>query len=369
MRHRISLLALAMLTTLCVRADKGHIWPRPIALSEASQRAILLHNGQEEVLILGIELKARETAEILEFIPFPSEPQVALAEGDPFARIQRLLREKGVQIEPAGTRKGEKAATAVEIRFAAQVGLHDVTVVRINDGKALSGWVTRFFKDKGLGAPENLEPVVRLAEDYLRRGYCYFVFDHVPVQPEPKLVEPLCYRFTSARLYYPLKTSNLVGGTGAVDLVMLLPGSFAFESAWEQERRFWDDLRGLSAARPDGWRLSSSSKVYPAEAREIYPGADAFFKRTKKQYLQVLQFRGGYQFRDDLSLDLAGLVPYADKIPVWQGYGRAPERGFEQYTEDEIKDYCEAKPDSPLCKAWLAGTKNRPEGRSDEKRP
>lgn len=79
----LGVLAVAAAAFIAVpaRADKGHIWPSPVALSETAQKAILLHNRDEEVLILGVELNAEREAEILEFIPFPSEPRVSLVEG------------------------------------------------------------------------------------------------------------------------------------------------------------------------------------------------------------------------------------------------------------------------------------------------
>lgn len=358
MRRWICILAILTLARAGAWADKGHIWPHPVALSESSQKAIILHNRDEEVLILGIELQAQQATEILEFIPFPSEPQVALAKGNPFERVKRLIEAKRLEIESASLVKGGSPNSAVEIRFSEKIGLHDVTVIRINDTQGLADWVNRFFKGKGIATEPDLSKVLPVAEDYLRRGIKYFVFDYVPVQPETRFIDPLVYLFKTEDLYYPLKTSNIVGGKGAVDVIMLLPGSFAFESEPEKEMRFWRNLRNLSATNSGAWRLSSSSKIYPAEAKEIYPEAEAFFRKTKKLYLQVLEFRGDYQFKDDLSLDLASLAPYAYKLPA-RDFG-PPTYHFEKFTTAEIEDYCEAKPDSPLSKMWLAETRKKP---------
>jgi len=337
-------------------ADKGHIWPRPVGLSESSQKAIILHNRDEEILILGVELQAQTKAEILEFIPFPSEPKVTLAEGNPFERAGRLIHAKRLEIEGRHPVKGGAASrAAVEIRFSEKVGLHDVTVIKINDTKGLIEWVNAFFRGKGIEAKPELDRIIPVAEDYLRRGFPYFVFDYVPVQPETKFIEALAYRFKTERLYYPLKTSNIVGGKGAVEAILLLPGSFVFESEPEKEMRFWTKLRALSGTNSDAWRLSSSAKIVPAEAKELYPEAERFFRKTPKLYLQVFEFRGEYRFDDDLLLELGLLAPYAYKLPAMdfgsQGYF------FDKFSTEEIKDYCEAKPDSPMSKLWLAETK------------
>ncbi len=340
-------------------ADKGHIWPHPVGLSETLQKAIILHNRNEEVLILGVELQAETKAEILEFIPFPSEPKVTLAQGNPFEQAGRLLQAKGLEIEGRHPVKGgAQGRAAVEIRFSEKVGLHDVTVVKIHDAKGLTEWVDAFFKAKDIEAKPELDRIIPIAEDYLRRGFSYFVFDYVPVQPETKFIEALTYRFKTERLYYPLKTSNIVGGKGAVEAILLLPGSFVFESEPEKEMRFWTLLRGLSRANPDGWRLSSSAKIIPTEAKSLYPEAERFFRQVPKLYLQVLEFRGDYGFRDDLLLDLNFLAPYAYKLPAMdfgsQGYF------FDKFSSEEIQDYCEAKPESPMSQLWLGETKRSP---------
>jgi hypothetical protein len=81
-------------------ADKGLItWNEGVELSQESQKAIILHNATEEILILGTEMKAKQETEILEFIPFPSEPQVSLAAGNPFEKIGQLISEKGLLFE------------------------------------------------------------------------------------------------------------------------------------------------------------------------------------------------------------------------------------------------------------------------------
>ncbi len=69
------ILAIIVLAGQSAWADKGHIWPRPVGLSEASQKAIIRHNRNEEVLILGVELQARVATEILDSSPPPPSPR------------------------------------------------------------------------------------------------------------------------------------------------------------------------------------------------------------------------------------------------------------------------------------------------------
>lgn len=78
-------------------ADRGPVlWHENVRLIQESQKAIILHNGTEEVLILGTELKASAEIDLLEFIPLPSEPEVGLAKGDPFEAASRLIARRGL---------------------------------------------------------------------------------------------------------------------------------------------------------------------------------------------------------------------------------------------------------------------------------
>jgi len=57
-----------------------------------------------------------------------------------------------------------------------------------------------------------------------------------------------------------LKTSNLIGGTGAVELIFLLPGSI-MDDVWQNTQKTFD------TARQPVIELSSSSKIYRRELR------------------------------------------------------------------------------------------------------
>ncbi|WP_141266193.1 DUF2330 domain-containing protein [Thermodesulfovibrio sp. Kuro-1] len=334
------LFAIYLLILFCpaiLMADKGLFWwTMDAELTQDSQKAIILHNFKEEVLILGTELKANKDTGVLEFIPFPSEPEVSLAKGNPFEEINKLLQKK--RIEFAVFTKGSSSAEPVEIRLSQKIGLHDVTVIKINDINGFNKWVIDFLDKKGIKKIElkALKNFSDVAEDYIKRGIQYFVFDYVEVKNAPRFIEPLIYRFKTDKLYYPLKTSNIIGGVGSVELVLILPGTLGINK---------DEMMEILKIFPYYFRpeLSSSSKVYLRELKPIYEKAEEIFNEKSKIYLQMLRYRGKYEFKDDLNLDISKIAPYARKIERFY-YGYEP-HFLDEFTLDELSDYFEAHPE------------------------
>ncbi|GAB5047369.1 hypothetical protein [Thermodesulfovibrio sp. TK110] len=328
---------LLILSPSLIFVDKGHFWwNRDAEVSEDSQRAIIFHNKKEEVLILGTELKASKKTGVLEFIPFPSEPEVSLAKGSPFEVINKLLRVKRIEFE--ALYKGGASAEPVEIKLSQKIGLHDVTVIKINDINGFNSWVIDFLDKKGIKKIEikALKNFSAIAEDYIKRGIKYFVFDYVEVNNTQQFIEPLIYRFKSDKLYYPLKTSNIIGGVGKVELVLILPGSLGIN---ENERV--KIIEAFPARKPE---LSSSSKVYLKELKPVYEKVEEIFTEKDKIYLQMLRYEGGYEFREDINIDISNIAPYARKIE--RSWGWDNELNFlDNFTLDELNDYFEAHPE------------------------
>jgi len=320
-------------------ADRGHFWWNMNAqVSEDSQKAIIFHNKKEEVLILGTELKATKETGILEFIPFPSEPEVSLAKGNPFEEVNNLLRIKRIEIEVPIYKGGGGGAEPVEIRLSQKIGLHDVTVIKINDINGFNNWVIDFLDKKGIKKIEvkALKNFSATAEDYIKRGIQYFVFDYVEVKKEARFIEPLIYRFKTDRLYYPLKTSNIIGVVGKVELVLILPGTIGIN---EEERK-----KIIETFPKYELSLSSSSKVYLKELKPIYEKVEDIFTEKDKIYLQMLRYEGRYKFGDDLNLDISKIAPYARKIERFY-YGYDYRSFLDDFSIDEINDYYEAHPE------------------------
>ncbi|OPY00938.1 MAG: hypothetical protein A4E61_01823 [Syntrophorhabdus sp. PtaB.Bin184] len=335
MKNILFILSFVLVLVSSAGADRGPVmWHENVSLSQESQKVIILHNGAEEVLILGTELTASAEIDLLEFIPLPSEPEVGLARGNPFEAASRLMRGKGLVFLAGNlaTKGGPGGASTVpvEIRFAEKMGIHDVTVVKINDIEGFSRWLEDFFRKKGIEADmTRFSRVFDTARDYMGRGYSHFVFDVVRVAGRTRFAEPLIYRFRTGSIYYPLKTSNLIGGEGAVEMILVLPGSVT-DGLWQGASRIFD--MGAGAAI----ELSSSSKLDRADVQALYPDG-AFFGPRSRIYMQMLRYRGPYRFKDDFTYDVANLTPYAYRFDnnVWPG---AAKEFTPPFTAEERRD-------------------------------
>ncbi len=340
MKNIVLMLVVVLIAVNTASADRGPVMGQQgVVLTQESQKAIILHNGADEVLILGTELKASGEIDLLEFIPLPSEPKVELAKGDPFKAVSRLISDKGLAflVEEGSAMKGgggDSSTVPVEIRFSKKIGLHDVTAIKINDIGEFSRWVEGFFAGKGIKIDrDRLSDVYGNARDYMSRGYNHFVFDYVKVTDRTRFVEPLMYRFRTQRIYYPLKTSNLIGGKGAVEMVLVVPGSVT-DDIWQDVNKVFPLGGGA------GIELSSSSKLLRREAQIIYPARE-FFGRGSKIYMQVFRYRGPYTFKDDFTYDIARLVPYAYRFESTRWHGQAKDF-TPPFTAREVRDLREA---------------------------
>jgi hypothetical protein len=244
-----------------------------VELSETSQKAIILYNGQEEILILGTDIQATKTAPAIRFIPLPAEPSISLAAPDCFAKVMSLTKKYDLkylhQMRGSTTYRG-----SVELKFHRKLGAHDITVVKIVNTTDFRKWVNDFFKKKNATVQEKYPQIEAVVADYVQRGLNYFVFDYVELSKEIQSIEPVMYKFKSPYIYYPLKTSNIFGGKGEIDLITLAP---------KVRNEFFIGLRPFL--------ISTSAKISIAEAQELYAEAKLFFQE-KPIILQAIKYRG-----------------------------------------------------------------------------
>jgi hypothetical protein len=199
--------------------------PMDVVVFEPGQRAIILWNGVEEILFLSTEIRTSEPISILEVIPFPSEPEVSLGDFETFQRMQRLLIEKTMWRVAAGGGVANAAppASAVEITFHEKMGAHDIAVLHVLDKAGFLRWVDEFMQAKDAINAKVDPEFARIIENYVDRGFTWFVFDAIQAADQLQSREPIEYRFKSDSVYYPLEISSRETGKTNIDLLLLTP--------------------------------------------------------------------------------------------------------------------------------------------------
>lgn len=354
--------------SLNARADMGRVYVSldPVAVSEDSQKAIILHNLEEEVLILGTDLKASKKTGVIRFIPFPAKPSVALAPAGAFEKAADMIRKYGLKYQTLTYTKGGPAAPkteGVELLLNKKLGAHDMTVIKVNEVQQFRQWVNRYFKSKGLPAKDTYPEEEAVVHDYVKRGLVYFVLDYVEIDSVVRFIEPVAYRFKSKELYYPLKTSNTFGGQGSIELIIISPFTLCFPG-----NEPLDPYSGAlyreehpEAQRPYGQRplclnlpvkASTSALVLKKEndLDALYPGGEEFFK-DKKAYIQVVSYTGKYFFEHDIFVDVSTGLPREQGVYEAERNGRFGD-AFDSL-DDPAGKPCLLKPERGPCKAMF----------------
>ncbi|NLH79662.1 MAG: DUF2330 domain-containing protein [Phyllobacteriaceae bacterium] len=350
-------------------ADMGRIVVSgsPAKVEESSQKALILHDRREEVLILGTEIGSTAAQPILRFIPFPSEPKVSLAPPDTFDRVAAMLAKYRLRFATRWMTKGGAATRerGVEIVSAERLGSHDVTVLRVRDIAAFRTWIDDYVRSHGLPAAAAYPREEAIVADYVARGFDHFVLDRVDLGAKPRFVEPLAFRFESSDLYYPLLTSNSFGGEGAIELFVVAPVTLCRPGSNDPSGAFRGEDFDLAATPARGRCLgldakASTSARLPAEEADlssIFPEWRAFFG-AEPIFLQAIRRVGPYRFEADVRAPLVGeakaLEPekptdrpfpgLGDLVPP-PACGVKPERGpckaaFEAWAFDSATGVC-----------------------------
>ena len=350
---------------LNAHADMGRVYVsnEPVTVSENAQKAVILHNYEEEVLVLGTDLKATKKTGIIRFIPFPSEPTVSLAPDGAFDRAAAMVKKYGLRYQYFTYTKGGSSTSeteGVEILMNKKLGAHDMTVIKVNRVSTFRKWVNDYFKSRKLPLRKEYPEEEAVVADYVKRGLVYFALDFVEVSSEPRFIEPVAYRFKSKELYYPLKTSNTFGGQGSIVLIIISPVTLCFPG-----NEVFDPYSGAlyKETRPEAQRpysqkplclnlpvKASTSALLVKEGKNldgIYPGGEAFFRDTRA-FIQVVSYTGEYFFKDDIFVDISTGPKHEvgpakeDEDDRWGGAFKS--------LDPQKNRRCDLKPDPGPCK-------------------
>lgn len=180
--------------------------PSIISVSEPAQRAIILWNGQEEILFLSTDLSHSTSGVMSEVIPFPSEPSAKLGNLEVFWSLSRLGSRHGVSLTDLIPRAPTGSLTNIAIG----------TTAAMKD----RFWGTDSAR---LFTKSDLDYGRTLVQKIQARDYGWVAYDDVGLQEYLQSFPPVEYRFASSRVFYPMEISVNNHGFTQIDLVIITP--------------------------------------------------------------------------------------------------------------------------------------------------
>ena len=253
------------------------------------QKAMIVWNGEIEMLYLTTDLNVRggfrtdlSDLKAVEIMPLPSMPDIKLADEKTFKRLNELLREKRARMSFYGLERSQKEGgglgvgedenvPGVYVEFHSMVGIHNITVVRVENTDGFMIWLERYFREiKGdnYTIPEGLSERI---QHYLNYDINYFSLDIVDLSTQyyyaTMSVPPVVYTFNTTKLYYPMYIS--AGG-----------------DTWGEVRLFiiTDQELSLDKIERHGFNVDDVLPLSREELREINETAA---KLTLRRYLQI----------------------------------------------------------------------------------
>ncbi len=200
-------------------ADRGLVPLIPSAIEEPGQNVIVAWNGEEEVLVLSTTVKASRNTTVLEILPLPSEPEIKMGDEEMFKALTEIANRKIIK-------SGLARSTGVHVVLKAKLGPHNITVVRAESSDELVEFIRSYIDQIGpYSKLHNLDYHINqtILQDYISRGYGYFVLDTIKVGGSKDIV-PIIYRFSTDKLYYPLKITSTLNSTTFIRMFILAPG-------------------------------------------------------------------------------------------------------------------------------------------------
>ncbi len=215
------ILFFSLLFAASLHAGKGMIALTPLtrAISPV-ERAILVYNGKEEIIVLSNDAQATQPTGAWEIMPFRSKPVVEYGDISwiEFADslLNQLVKEKC------------KTRTLEEI-LSKNNALLDNKIVKPSDvykWKAHVGysgflkWLEKKLYDEYC-VEEVPDEVKEAIYYYSSHGFRHWVVDVVDLDMEIATVAPLLYRFKTRRLYYPIRMSASSPGLKVIMLYIV----------------------------------------------------------------------------------------------------------------------------------------------------
>lgn len=214
------LISSIMIPILPVRADRCILPISDVDVYGPGQKAIIAWNGTTERLILSTDMYSSREALVLEILPLPSEPIVEKGDFRSFQNIQNLI----VKNFPQDILLGRESEKSLQIIFHERIGAHDITIVEARSADELYDFINEYIRYQKIGSSNESTingKTKEILQDYLARGYNFWVFDLVNLFSDVKSIDPIIYEFKTPNLYYPMKVSTTAKGTTEIILYLI----------------------------------------------------------------------------------------------------------------------------------------------------
>jgi hypothetical protein len=223
------LISSIIISILPVHADRCILPISDVDVYGPGQKAIIAWNGTTERLILSTDMYSNGEALVLEILPLPSEPIVEKGDFKSFQKIQNLM----VKNFPQDSFLGRESEKSLQIIFHERIGAHDITIVEARSADELYDFISEYIRYQKIKSPNESiinEKTKEIIQDYLSRGYHFWVFDLVNLYSEVKSIDPIMYEFKTPSLYYPMKVSTTAKGNTEIILYLITEKAISEES-------------------------------------------------------------------------------------------------------------------------------------------
>ena len=206
-----------------LHADKGGIPSSLATIYEPGQYAIISWYGGEEVLYLSstIRTDSLDEIKIMEVIPLPSIPQIALGDSETFEKLSEIVNNYYTSTYLGGEKGAEGGG--VSIIFSKILGPHNVTVFKVSNVTEFRTSLHKIANQNGFELEYDLTSIMNKIKFYLKKNYNIFVVDIISLSAEDgtKTIKPIIYKFKSPKIYYPMVISSINEGSYSIKLFFI----------------------------------------------------------------------------------------------------------------------------------------------------
>ena len=201
--------------TASVKGDGGVLPLFETWLHQSSQNAIVAWNGNEEILILSTNVKSEINGTAIQILPLPSYPEIKEGNESSFHKISEIVGNVYYKTKEGPTPLGGfTGGGGIEILFTTQIGVHNLTVVKVNDSADFTNFLRETLEERNQTLIQKFDALFpnfeNIAEKYVQQNITYFVVDDIETKEDTRTVQPIIYRFNTSYLYYPMMMTSMI---------------------------------------------------------------------------------------------------------------------------------------------------------------